>query len=141
MRTDEQSAWHETTMKPPCQLLLYVKQQIGKTKTAGGPTKWGSTESLENSQVSGARERRGSPRRPQQLAGGALRGEPRTATQSVGGRTRGLLSSPPALAQRATSPPSLCSSLTEAHTGLAPTYMHSPGQAEGSGGNKLASEN
>lgn len=37
----------------PSQLLLYVKQQIGKTKKkARGPTKWGSTESLEHSQVS-----------------------------------------------------------------------------------------
>lgn len=37
----------------PSQLLLYGKQQIGKTeKKAGGSTKWGSTESLEHSQVS-----------------------------------------------------------------------------------------
>ena len=54
----------------------------------------------------------------------------------VGGR-RGLLSSPPALAQRTTSPPSLCASLTEAHTDPPPHYVHSRGQAEGSSGNKL----
>lgn len=97
----------------PSQLLLYVKLRIGKTeKKAGGPTKWGSTESLEHSQISWARERRGSQRRPRQLAGGALLRQPRTATHSrvssgVGGR-RGLHCSPPALAQRRCIPTLAC---------------------------------
>ena len=117
---------------PPSQLLLYVKQRIGKTKEkAGGPTKWGSTESLEHSQVSQARERRGSQRKPRQLAGGALHGEPRTATQSVGAALQSCcVSSTPCIP-----------TLAWVHPYMKPSasshWVHSTGQAQGCRGSKV----
>lgn len=97
--------------RSPSQLLLYVKQGLGKTKKkVGGPTKWGSTESLEHSQVSRAREGRGSQRRPRQLAGGARaesQGQPLAAGLRVGGRTQGAAGSPPSRISSAGCSPTL----------------------------------
>lgn len=138
VRTDEQRTWQEWAApfpSHPCQLLLCVQRQIGETGMVGGPTKWGSTESLEDSQVSRVREREEGPLG----ALGSWRVEPCTESQGqplrswVGGH-RGLQSSPPALAQRCipTPPPP-----PRGHPYSKPRCVHSPGQAEGWSGSKL----